>query len=182
MATSDVAELALRSAAGRAYERGRLGGAVARGAGAALLATPAFLTCGQTPIAAACLAGFALVVIAGHVRGESYEEGTRAGALAGILPCLLPASFAAFDPRLCMLMFSSHGHWICGAGGVAAGVVLGLRGRTARGPGFWGSAAAALLFLASIGCLPAGAIGFAALAVGIVAGGAPVLVARRALP
>jgi hypothetical protein len=182
MTTSDVIEHDLESAARRAYERGRLGGAVARGAGAALLATPAFLTCGQTPLAAVCLAGFALVVIAGHWRGEAYEEGTRAGALAGILPCLFPASFVAFDPRLCMLMYSSHGLWICGAGGVAAGVVLGLVGRTARGPRFWWSAAAALGFLASIGCLPAGAIGFAALAVGMVVGGAPVLVARRATP
>jgi hypothetical protein len=147
-----------------------------------LLATPAFLVCGQTPVAAACLAGFALVVIAGQWRGEAYEEGTRAGALAGILPCLLPATFAGFDPRLCMLMYSSHGLWICGAGGVAAGVVLGLRGRTARGPIFWWSAAAALGFLASIGCIPAGVIGFAALGLGIVVGGAPVLVARRAGP
>ena len=180
MAASEVFETKLKLAARRAYERGRLRGALLRGAVALLLATPGFLACGQSRWAAVCLAGFALVVGAGRMRGEGYADGSQAGALAGILPCLLPVSFRAIDPALCTLLFA-NGLWICGAGGAAAGVILGLRSRAAGGLPFWGSALAALGFAASIGCLPAGAMGFAGLALGVIAGGAPVLVARRAL-
>jgi hypothetical protein len=77
-------------------------------------------------------------------------------------------------------MMSPRGAWICGIGGVAAGVVLGLRSRGAHGLRFWGSALAALVLAASIGCIPAGAIGFAGLAAGVLAGGAPILAFRRA--
>jgi hypothetical protein len=180
MTASDVFEMSLKVAARRAYERGRLEGALLRGAAAALLAIPGFLVCNQSPWAAVCLAGFLLVVVAGRVRGEGYEVGSRAGALAGILPCLLPASIRAIDPQLCMLLVS-NGLWICGIGGAAAGVVLGLRSRSAHGLPFWASALAALGFAASIGCIPAGAIGFAGLALGVIAGGAPVLATRRAV-
>ena len=180
MAASDVAEVSLKLAARRAYEVGRLEGALLRGAAAALLAMPGFLLCNQTPWAAVCLTAFALVVAAGRVRGEGYDEGARAGALAGILPCLLPAALRAIDPALCV-MLSSRGAWICAIGGVAAGVVLGLRGRRAEGLPFWASALAALVFAASLGCIPAGLIGFVGLTVGVVAGGAPLLASRRAV-
>ena len=182
MAASDAVEALRKRAARRAYERGRLEGALMRGAAAVLLATPGFLVCGQTPAAAACLAGFALVVAAGRFRGEAFDDGASSGAIAGILPCLLPATIGGLDPRACMLLASSQGLWICGAGGVAAGVILALRSRPAAGLAFWGSALAALGFVASIGCLPAGAIGFTGLVLGVVAGGAPALVLRRALP
>ena len=182
MAVSEVFEGSpkLKIAARRAYERGRLQGALLRGAAALLLATPGFLACGQSRWAAVCLSGFALVVAAGRMRGEGYSEGSRAGALAGILPCLLPVSIRAINPDLCRLLFTD-GLWICGFGGAGAGVILGLHSRASGGLPFWGSALAALGFAASIGCLPAGAMGFAGLAVGVIAGGAPVLVARRAL-
>ena len=149
------------------------------GAGAAVFASPGFLVCNRTPAAAACLAGFALAVMAGRFRGEGYEQGTRSGALAGILPCLLPAAIGAMNPRVCMLM-SSSGIWICGIGGVAAGVILGLRSRGAGGLPYWGGALVTLGFCGAIGCLPAGAIGFAGLLAGLVASGTPVLAARRA--
>jgi hypothetical protein len=179
MAASDVLELSLRRAARRAYERGRLQSALMWGTGAAVLASPGFLVCNRAPVAAACLAGFALAVLAGRLRGEDYERGTRSGALAGILPCLLPAAIGAMNPLVCMLM-SSSGMWICGIGGVAAGVILGLRSRGVGGWRYWGSALVTLAFCGTIGCLPAGAIGFAGLLAGLIAGGAPVLATRRA--
>jgi len=180
MAVSDASfELSLKLAARRSYERGRLHGALVRGAFAAILAAPGYLVCNRTPTAAACLFGFVLVVVAGRLRGEAYEEGSRSGALAGILPCLLPAAIGALNPRVCMLM-SSNGVWICGIGGVVAGFVLGLRSRAASGLPYWASALAALGFCAAIGCLPAGAIGFAGLAAGVMLGGAPVLATRKA--
>ncbi len=179
MAASDFADVSLRLTARRAYEGGRLNGALWRGAVAAGLATPSFLACSQTAWAGVCLVGFALVVAAGRMRGQSYEAGTRAGALAGILPCLLPAALRVIDPTLCV-MLSSRGPWICGIGGVAAGAVLMWRGRRSRGLPFWGSAFAALAFPAALGCLPAGAVGLVGLAIGLLAGGAPALVSRRA--
>jgi hypothetical protein len=180
MAVSELAPLSLRLAARRAYERGRMQGALRRGAVAALLASPSFLMCNSTAAAAACLAGFAIVVAAGRLRGGEFEDGTRAGAIAGILPCLLPAAIRAVDPQLCVLL-SSRGPWICAFGGIAAGVALGLRGSAGRGWAFWSSALAALAFPAALGCLPAGAMGFLGLAIGLVAGGAPALASRRAV-
>lgn len=179
MAATDLAAAPLRFAARRAYETGRFLGALWRGTAAAALALPGFLLCNQTPWAAACLAGFGLVVAAGRMRGEDYEQGTRSGAIAGILPCLLPAAIRLFDPSLCVLL-SERGPWICGIGGAAAALFLGLRGRRAGGAVFWASAAAAMAFPASLGCMPAGAIGFLGLAIGLIAGGVPALVARRA--
>jgi len=180
MTASDVLESSLRLAARRAYERGRLEGALRRGAAAVLLALPAFFVCTRSPVALLCLSGFGLVVAAARLRGEAYDRGASSGALAGILPCLLPAALRAIDPGLCLMMMSARGAWICGIGGIAAGVVLGLTSRDARGLRFWGSALAALVLAASIGCIPAGAIGFAGLPAGVLAGGAPILAFRRA--
>lgn len=179
MAVLEMSQAALRVATRRAYELGRLEGAMLRGAGWALLAMPGFLFCNQTLWAGICLGGFALVVAAGRMRGEGYEEGSRAGALAGILPCLLPATVRALDPDLCALL-STNGPWLCGIGGIAAGAVLALRGRASGGVPFWSGALAALGFAASLGCLPVGAIGFAGLGLGVIAGGVPVLASRRA--
>jgi len=178
MAVFELTGPGLRVAARRAYEKGRLEGALWRGAAAAILAMPAFAVCNKTPWAALCLAGLALVVAAGRFRGLSFEDGTRAGALAGILPCLLPAAVRLLDPELCLLL-SSRGPWLCAAGGVAAGVILAMRGWSARGLPFWAGAAAALGFAAALGCIPAGILGFVSLAAGVVAGGAPVVLSRK---
>jgi len=186
MIVSEIVRAPLGLEARRAYEWGRLQGALRRGALAAAVATPSFLACGQSAWAAACLLGFGLVVAAGRMRGEGYDEGARTGALAGILPCLLPAAVRILDPSLCVLL-SARGPWLCGIGGAAAGIVLGLRGRAhgrARGGygslPFWASAVAALAFPASLGCMPVGAAGFLGLAIGLFAGGVPTLASRRA--
>lgn len=179
MAISEPFESALKLAARRAYEKGRLNGALLRGAAAALLAMPGFLLCNQMSWAAVCLTGFALVVAVGRMRGEDWEEGSRAGSMAGIAPCLLPAAIRLFDPDLCATIFG-YGPWLCCAGGVAAGVILGLRRRAASNLPFWLGAFAALGFAASIGCIPSGAAGFAGLGLGVLAGGAPVLASRKA--
>lgn len=175
---ASLASPRLRLAARRAYEVGRVHGALVRGAAAALLATPAFLLCNRTPAAAACLAGFALVVVAGRVRGEAWWEGARTGAIAGILPCMIPGVLRIFAPDLCALLFS-HGAWICGLGGAAAGAILGLRSRFGEGFPYWAAAVPALAFAASLGCIPAGVMGFAGLAAGMLAGAAPAVVSRR---
>ena len=180
MAASEVLDLRLRLAARRAYELGRFQGAVLRGAAAALVAAPGLMTCNHSPWAAVCLTGFALVVAAGRMRGGLFEQGARAGAIAGILPCLLPAAISSFDPELCMRLFA-NGLWLCGVGGAAAGVILGLRGRDADGIRFWAPAIAAFGFAGALGCLPAGAVGFAGLALGLAVGAAPVLVWRKAI-
>jgi hypothetical protein len=178
MAVFELTEPSLRIAARRAYERGRLEGGLWRGAAAAILAMPAFAVCNQTPWAGLCLAGLALVVAAGRLRGLSFEDGTRAGALAGVTSCLLPAAVRLLDPELCLLL-SSRGPWLCAVGGVAAGVILAWRGWTARDLPFWAGALTALGFGAALGCIPAGILGFVGLAAGFVAGSAPVVLSRK---
>jgi hypothetical protein len=144
------------------------------------LAAPAYFACNQTFAAMTCLVGLGLIVLASRFRGQDYEQGARAGALAGLLPCLVPSAVRAWDPDLCAWMFQ-NGVWVCGLGGAAAGVILGLRSRASHGVAFWSGALATLGLAAALGCIPAGTIGFVGLASGIVAGGAPVLAARRAL-
>jgi hypothetical protein len=172
MTASEIAETNLRLSARRAYELGRLQGALWRGALAGLFALPGFLICNQSPLAGLCLAGFALVVTAGRFRGEAYEEGTQSGAIAGIAPCLIPVVIRTFNPELCSAMVAGV-PWPCAAGGVVAGVILALRGHRA-------TALTALAFAASLGCLPAGLMGFAGLLAGLLAGAAPALALRRA--
>ena len=179
MTLSEISETNLQLSARRAYELGRVNGALWRGAIAALFALPAFLMCNRTPPAAICVGAFALVVVAGRIRGSTYEDGARAGAIAGIAPCLLPAVVSRFNPDLCAAMAVGF-PWPCALGGIIAGAILGLRSHTAGGLPFWATALAALGFAAALGCIPAGAIGFSALLVGVIAGGAPVLVVRRA--
>jgi hypothetical protein len=180
MTISEISETSLRMAARRAYEIGRVDGALWRGALAGLFALPAFLMCGRTPLSALCLGGLALVVVAGRVRGEAYEEGAHAGAIAGVAPCLLPAVVMTLDPTLCRALVAGV-PWPCALGGLVAGAILGLRGRTGHGLSFWATSLVALAFAASLGCIPAGAMGFAGLLAGVLAGGAPALVVRRAL-
>ena len=169
----------LRRSARRAYERGRLTSAAERGAVAVALALPGYLACGRTPVAGACLAAFALLVGAARFCGGAFENGARAGVIAGVLPCLLPAVLRIVSPDLCDTLFA-RGPWLCGIDGAAAGVVLGLQFRPRQGWRFWATAAATLALAATLGCIPAGAMGFAGLLAGVVAGGAPVLAARRA--
>ena len=169
----------LRAAALRAYERGRFGGALARGAGALVLALPAYLACGRTPVAAACLFAFAAMVAAARYIGRELERGARAGVIAGILPCLFPAVLRLFDPDLCDTLFA-RGPWLCAVTGIAAGVILGFRSRAASGAAFWTAAILTLVLAATLGCIPAGAMGFSGLAIGVIAGGVPALAARRA--
>jgi len=168
-----------RAAARRAYEIGRLRGALLRGAGAFALALPGYFLAGRTPAAAACLAGFVLLVIAGRVHGRGLEEGVRAGVVAGILPCLLPAMLHVLNADLCRLLFD-RGPWLCALTGVAAGIILGLRSRGARGGPFWTGALATLALAAALGCIAAGVMGFAGLVAGVVLGGLPALAFRRA--
>jgi hypothetical protein len=176
---ADPAAERLRVAARRAYEAGRLEGALLRGAAAFALALPGFLACGRGAWAALCLSGFALVVAAGRVRGGGFEQGVRAGAAAGIVPCLFPAALRLFRPDLCDFLFA-RGPWLCAILGVAAGIVLGLRARGAAGGAFWSGALVTLCLAAALGCIPAGEMGFAGLLLGVLSGGLPVLAARRA--
>jgi hypothetical protein len=179
MTLSEIDGTDLRLAARRSYEIGRAEGALWRGAVAALFALPGFLVCNQTPLAGFCLAGFGLAVAAGRFRGQDYEDGTRAGAFAGIAPCLIPVVAQSLDPSVCAATVAGV-PWPCALGGAVAGVILALRVGRTTGPVFWISAVIALGFAAALGCLPAGLMGFAALAAGLLAGAFPTLAARRA--
>ena len=179
MSTSEPIDFAFRRAVRRSYELGRLRGALLRGAGAFVLALPAYLACGRTAGAAACLVLFAMVVAAARFRGERFEVGARGGVVAGLLPCLLPAALRLLSPDLCDVLFA-RGPWLCATAGIGAGVILGWRGRASGGVPFWIGAFAAFTAAAALGCIPAGLMGFSGLAIGVLAGGAPVMLSRRA--
>ena len=179
MTLSEIALPNLRLAARRSYEIGRAEGAAWRGAVAALLALPGFWVCNETPLAAVFVAAFGLAVAAGRFRGEDYEEGTRAGAIAGLAPCLIPVMARSFDPSVCAVTVAGV-PWPCALGGAVAGVILGLRGARPTGTVFWASAVTTLGFAAALGCLPAGLMGFVALLAGLIAGAVPTLAASRA--
>lgn len=178
MEISEATVESLRATARGAYERARLRSALLWGAAAVVLAFPAYRVCGRSPAAGACLAAFGAVVAAARFRGGAFEDGARAGVVAGILPCLLPAALRLVDPDLCDVLFS-RGPWLCAAAGLVAGLTLGLRSRSSAGAPFRVSAVVTLALAASLGCIPAGVTGFAGLAAGVLAGAAPVLVARR---
>jgi hypothetical protein len=180
MAVSELSEHGLRAAARRAYERGRLGGALLRGAGATLIALPTYWACNATPAAALCVAGLAVVIAVCRYRGLGWNEGARMGLLAGLLPCLLPACVRIVDPILCDALFGKW-PWICALGGLAAGAILGWRGRNAADFAYWASALTALAFAAGLGCIPGGVMGLVGLVAGVAAGAAPALLARRSL-
>src|SRR5262249_9557978 len=147
-AAFEMSDFALRRAARLAYERRRLQGAIWRGAAMTALAAPAYFVCNRTSVAFLCLLALGSVVLASRVRVGDYEQGARAGALAGVLPCLLPTAVRAWNPDLCAWMFQ-NGVWFCGLGGAAAGVILGLRSRVSHGLAFWSGALVTLGLAAS---------------------------------
>jgi hypothetical protein len=90
----------------------------------------------------------------------------------------MPARPSLFDPDLCDTLFA-RGPWFCAATGIAAGVILGIRSREAAGAAFWTAAIPTLALAATLGCIPAGLMGFSGLVIGVLAGGLPAIAARR---
>jgi len=175
-----IPETTLAARACHAYEIGRLNSALRRAV--LLLPLPGLtLLCCPDP-ARSLIAGIGLVAAVTFClwRGQALRRGVRPGLVAGLVPLSIPlvaqvtghmcqASRCLLDPTVCILA------------GIAGGVALGVfapRPRDAHGiPLVTASLIAGLA--GSVGCWMYGLIGIGGMVVGLVAGAAPVLVARR---
>ncbi|HYL06781.1 MAG TPA: hypothetical protein VE075_12120, partial [Thermoanaerobaculia bacterium] len=118
-----VAEEHLTERARRAYERGRLRWALARGAAAAAVGAVALAGCPSPAAPAACAAGLGALVAGCLWRGGAWARGARLGFFAGLAPCLLPA--AARATHLCNGSMCFALPNVCLTAGVLAGLLLG---------------------------------------------------------
>lgn len=176
-------DLALLARARRAYELGRVRAAL-RIAPLVFAAAAAALACGRPPFSTCALAGLLLTLalglsIAGGAGGHAVMPGLVAGTVALACPVLLhTVGHACLGPS-CMTL----GIPACIAGGAGAGALIALRAAGEESSGrFLLSAVAVAGLMGALGCSLAGAAGVLGMLAGIVAAGAPVLLARRPLP
>ncbi|MET0621213.1 MAG: hypothetical protein ABW056_13085 [Thermoanaerobaculia bacterium] len=168
----------LPARARRAYERARWSRALLVAVLIPPAASLAFLRCAQPLESVICSVALAALVAALLYRGQDWGRGARAGLVAGMAPFLFPILIETFgSPELCEQL-----PWFCGAGGVAAGLFLGARGRTrmVHPKAYWAAACAVALMAGAVGCWLAGAAGLAGLALGFAAGAVPTLALRPA--
>ncbi|HXO19530.1 MAG TPA: hypothetical protein VOA87_06350 [Thermoanaerobaculia bacterium] len=175
-----VAEETLADRARSAYEAGRLRWALMRTVAALAIAAVALLGCPAPGGPAVCAAALGAFLATCLWRGGSWARGARLGFLAGLAPCLLPATVRALHVSCASLC--PHLPSVCLAAGVAAGLLVAWRGlRVHADRRFWLAAAGAAVLAGAVGCLTAGLAGLGGMALGLLAGAAgPVLVARAA--
>jgi hypothetical protein len=172
---------ALEARARGAYERGRVVFGLKRAAAVAAVAGLALLSCTNVVATAGCVVLLAALVTVLLWRGQEFAEGVGPGLVAGLVPFVLPVASQATgyfcSATVCLVLPT-----VCVVGGVVGGVALGVLGRRPFGAhlGFWVAAVSVTAVLGSVGCLMAGLAGIAGLAVGLLLGAAPVLVARTA--
>ena len=176
-----LAERALEVKARRAYERGRVTFGLQRALPVSALSGLALIGCAHPLWAGACVLTLALLLGVLLWRGQEFADGVKPGLLAGLVPFALPV-LSQTTGYFCSATMCSVLPTVCVAGGVVGGVALGA---AARRPfrehvGFWVSAVAVTAVLGSAGCLVAGFAGLLGLAVGLLLGSVPVLVARAA--
>lgn len=168
----------LKARARRAYESGRWTRALLASILIPPAASLAFVRCAQPLESVVSSVALAALVAALLQRGQDWGRGARAGLAAGLAPFLLPILIETFgSPELCEQL-----PWFCGAGGVAAGLVLAARRRRpiADGRAYWTAACLVAVLAGAVGCWLAGAAGLAGLAAGFALGAVPALVPRTA--
>lgn len=177
----DDRETGLKERARRSYERGRLAGAARRSVLLLPLLGVASLCCPSPGGIFAGGAGLFVVVTFCLWRGQEFRRGVRPGLVAGFLPLLLPILVQAIGhacaPGRCALFPT-----VCGLGGLAGGVALGLLAphpREGRGIPFVTACLIAGL-AGSVGCVLYGVFGLAVMVLGLLLGAGPILAARRA--
>jgi hypothetical protein len=177
----EMIESALEAEARRSYEWGRLVWGSKRAVVVTALSGLALLSCTNLAATAGCVVLLALLVTALLWRGQEFAEGVRPGLLAGLVPFVLPLASQASgyfcSATVCLVLPT-----VCVAVGIVGGAALGVQGRRPflAHLGFWISAFSVTAAFGSVGCLMAGLAGIAGLAVGLLVGAAPVLVARTA--
>jgi hypothetical protein len=175
-------DLALSRLARRAYEKGRL-----REASKVLVFTvtmTAFAFAVSDSLLRTAVFGGALSIAAVALlwRGRDAGRGVAPGLFAGVLPLGLPLAM-----RSCGHCCIGGACWstclvACIAAGLAAGGVIGLwaAAQRSRSPSFVVAALGIAVLGGAMGCTFAGGAGVLGMAVGLLAGTAPVLVFARA--
>jgi hypothetical protein len=174
------AEADLEGRARRAYERGRLLAGLRRAAIVLPMVAVSLLACNRPAATSIVAVALIVVIVAAEWRGIPWSHGARLGLGAGLVPLIAPvvmgASGHVCHASLCLLYPG-----VCLASGGAAGALLARwvvpRGLDARLVATAGLAAA---LVGGLGCLIAGFTGLVGLSLGLAAGAAPVLIARRA--
>ena len=177
----DDRETGLKERARRSYERGRLAGAAGRSVLLLPVLGAASLCCPSPGAIVAGGAGLFAVVTFCLWRGQEFRLGVRPGLVAGFAPLLLPILVQAIGhacaPGRCLLFPA-----VCGLGGLAGGVALGLLAphpREGRGIPFVTACLIAGL-AGSVGCVLYGLFGLGVMVLGLLLGAGPILAARRA--
>jgi hypothetical protein len=171
-------EAMLAGRARRAYELGRLRDAALHAWPAPLLTLFALRCCEPTVDTALVGGLLTAAVVALRWRGEAFGRAIAPGLLAGSVPMLLPTLNRLLQPQCASCGPIGWCLAWCVVGGVLAGALVGWRAARPGGGG-WRFAASGGLVAAlagSLGCLVAGYLGLAGMAVGFVLGGAPALV------
>ena len=162
----------------RAYELGRLSGAVLHAWPAPILTWLVACACApsiETPVFGALLA---VAVVGLRWRGESFGRAVTPGLIAGTVPLALPVANQLLQPGCASCGPIGWCLAWCVTGGVLAGAIVGWRAARPGGGG-WRFAASGGLVAAltgSLGCFVAGYLGLLGMAIGFVLGGAPALV------
>jgi len=177
----DDPETGLKERARRSYEWGRLAGATRRSVLLLPVVGAASLCCSNPGGTLAGGAGLFVLVTFCLWRGQEFRRGVEPGLVAGFVPLLLPVLVQAIG-HLCVpgrcLLFPA----VCGLGGLAGGVALGILAphpRDGRGIPFVTACLIAGL-AGSVGCLLYGIFGLGVMALGLLLGAGPILAARRA--
>jgi hypothetical protein len=172
--------ITLQARARRAYELGRLRSAL-RLVPFLIAAGAAVIACGRPfPLTFALLAALLPLSVglafAGGVAGRAVVPGLLAGGAALAMPLLMATvGHACFGPA-CMSLFLPA----CVVGGAVAGAVIArTAARHEQDPRFLVSALAVAGLTGALGCTISGAAGVIGMLAGVVAAGAPLLVAAR---
>jgi hypothetical protein len=171
----------LRQRARRAYEWGRLRGALANAGWVAPMVAVSALTCGHPWTTAGVGLVLALLVTASLWRGGDVGRGVRPGLLAGLAPLLLPAVACGHTciGGMCVLLPA-----VCVVGGTLSGLVVSgfaFRALPPR-PLVLSSAFVVAGLVGSLGCLLLGLSGVVGMAAGMALGAAPLAWAPRVQP
>lgn len=160
----------LKAAAQRAYERSRLGRAVAVAAPVALLPAMSLLLGTSAASAAALGAALVAAVLLLVWRGGVLALGGAAGLKAGVIPLAFAHAAKAFGhvctPAGCTTLCVPA----CATGGVIAGILVEVWARRSPRPNVTRALGAGVAFLTgALGCSCVGYAGLAALVVALAA-------------
>jgi hypothetical protein len=168
----------LRQRARRAYELGRLWRALWPALVVPPMAALSLGSCGRPAVTLTAASLLLLSTVALSWRGEALGDAVAPGLLSGIAPLLMPLVLCR-GMHPCQMGFCwSAAAPFCVLGGLVAGVAVGLR--SARAPLATLAATALVAALTgALGCLLGGAAGLSGMAIGLVAGAAPVVMHAR---